>query len=118
MSDTFPQLKSDLKTEGRRKPRGKALFARECREALCNLSGSIDLSRAFLVTIGGLRFGSSRGLARLVDEGSSLSLELGARFGLLEQFRVLGLLAAGMERFAHSQPELQTCSIVLAAAVA
>ena len=31
-SRTFPRLKSDPKAEGRRKPLGKALFVRECRD--------------------------------------------------------------------------------------
>ena len=41
---TFPRLKSYPKAEGQRKAMGEALFVRECRVALRNLSGSIDLS--------------------------------------------------------------------------
>ena len=44
-SRTFPRLKSDPKTEGRRKPLGEALFVREYRTALRNLLGSSNLSR-------------------------------------------------------------------------
>ena len=43
-SRTFPRLKSDPKTEGRRRPLGEALFVHECRKALRNLLGSSDLS--------------------------------------------------------------------------
>ena len=44
-SRTFPRLKSDPRTEGRRKPLGETLFVRKCRKALRNLLGSSDLSR-------------------------------------------------------------------------
>ena len=43
-SRTFPRLNSDPKAEGRRRPLGEALFVRECRKALRNLLGSIELS--------------------------------------------------------------------------
>ena len=45
---------------------------------------------------GGFRFGSARGATRLVA-GDSLPMELGARFGLLEQFRVFDHQAALLE---------------------
>ena len=44
-SRTFPRLRSEPKTEGRRKPLGEAQFVCECRTALRNLLGSSDLSR-------------------------------------------------------------------------
>ena len=44
-SRIFPRLQSDPKAEGRRQPMGEALFVRECRAAIRNLSGSSDLSR-------------------------------------------------------------------------
>ena len=44
------------------------------------------------------RFGSSRRATRLVAGGNSLSMQLGAKFGLLEQLRVLVYLAACTER--------------------
>ena len=44
-SRTFPHLQSDPKAEGRRKPMGEALFVREYRAALRNLSGSSDFLR-------------------------------------------------------------------------
>ena len=49
---------------------------------------------------GGHHFGSSRGSGRLVNGVGSLAFELGARFGLLEQFRVLAHLAACTESVA------------------
>ena len=48
------------------------------------------------------------GSARLVDGGGSLALELGARYGFLEQFRVLAHLAACTERVAPFWLELQS----------
>ena len=44
--DIFPRLEFNPKTEGRRRTRDEAPFARECREALHNLLGSSDLSRS------------------------------------------------------------------------
>ena len=46
---------------------------------------------------GGFHSGSSRGVAWLVAGGGLLSMELGTRFGLLEQLRVLAHLATGPE---------------------
>ena len=58
--------------------------------------------RTILGTSGGLRFGPSQWAARLNGGGGPLPLELGARFGLLEQFRVLAHLAACTEHVARS----------------
>ena len=72
--------------EGQRKQKGEAPFVRDCRKAHRNLPGSSDLSRPRKERSGfsiELRFRSTRGSARLVDEGGWLALELGARFGLL-----------------------------------
>ena len=71
---------------------------------------SSDLSRPQKVISGtsiGLRFEPSQWAARLDGGGGPLPLELGARFGLLEQFRVLAHLAACTERIAPSRFELQ-----------
>ena len=51
-------------------------------------------------------FGSSRGVARLVAEGDSLPMELGAKFGLLEQLRIFAHLLrlgfqGGSDRYAR-----------------
>ena len=82
------------KAEGRRKPRGEAPFVRECHRALRNLAESSALSRP-------------RCAAQLDSGGALLPLELGARFGLLEQFRVIAHLAACTERVAPSRLEPQ-----------
>ena len=42
--DAFPRLRSNLKAEGRRKPRDETLFSIECRRAIRNLPWSSDLS--------------------------------------------------------------------------
>ena len=42
----FPHLMSNPKAEGRRRPRGRVPFVRECHQALCNLPESSDLSRS------------------------------------------------------------------------
>ena len=65
-----------------------------------------------------LRFGSSHGTARLVDGGGSLALELGAKFGLFEQLRVLAHMTACTKCIASSLLEFHIFPIVLAAAVA
>ena len=86
---------SDPKAESRRWLRGKAPFVLECRKALRNLPGSSGLSRSRKEPYRDLVVGSTSdplGSDRLVDRRSSLVLELGARFGLLEQFRVLAYL--------------------------
>ena len=100
----FPRLKSDPKAEGRRKPIGEAPFVHECRTALRNLSESSDLSRPWKVLYRELVVGSAS------DPLSELRgwTELGARFGLLEQFRVQAYLAACTERVAPSRLELQS----------
>ena len=55
-----------------------------------------------------LRLGPIQWAARLDGGESPLPLELGARFGLLKQFRVLAHLVACTERVAHSRLELQS----------
>ena len=57
-------------------------------------------------TSGGLCFRSSHESAQLVDRGGLLALELGTRFDLLEQFRVLTHLVACMECVAPFWSEL------------
>ena len=99
MRDAFPFLESSPKAEGHRQPSGETSFARECRKALRNLPGFSDFSRPRKELYregvsGGFRFGSSCRAARLVAGRGSLLMELGARFRLLEQFRVLAHLAA------------------------
>ena len=56
-SRTFSCLKSDPKTEGRRKPMGEIPFVHECRTALCK--PFTDSERIISGTSGRLRFGPS-----------------------------------------------------------
>ena len=44
--NTFPRLRSDFEAKGRRKPKGEALFTRECLKALYILPGSSNLFRS------------------------------------------------------------------------
>ena len=46
MRDVFSRFKSEPKAEDLRKLRGEPPFVHECFKALCNLSGSSDLSRS------------------------------------------------------------------------
>ena len=46
MKKAFPRLKSNPKSEGCRRPRGKGPFFNECCKVLRNLPGSSDLSRS------------------------------------------------------------------------
>ena len=94
----FPRLRSNPKAEGRRRPRDEAPFVSECRRAIRDLHRSSDLSQSRKELYRGLVVGSASDslvkTARLVGGGGSLPVELGARFGLLEQLRVLAHLAA------------------------
>ena len=65
----------------------------------------MTLERTVSGTSGGLRFGPCQWAARLDRGRGPLRLKLGARFGFLEQFRVLVHLAACTERVALSQLE-------------
>ena len=58
-------------------------------------------------TNGGFLFGPSQLTARPDGGGNPLPMELGARFELLEQLRVLAHLAACTERVAPSRLECQ-----------
>ena len=86
---------------------GEKPFVRECRKALRNLPGSNDISQSRKELYRKLVVGS-QWAARLYGEGGPLPLELGAKFGLFEQFRVLAHLVACTERIAPSQLELQS----------
>ena len=107
----FPRLKSDPKAEGRRKPMGKTPFIRECSKALRNLSGSNGLSRPrkelYRELVVGSASDSLSSAVRLDGGGGPLPVELGARFGLLEQFQVLAHQAAYTERVVPSRLEFQ-----------
>ena len=104
-SNSFLGLKSDPKAEGQCRWKGKALFVREHCKGLCNFPGSSNLSWPRQELYWDLVVVSSCGLAQLIDGGSSLVLELGARFGLLEQ---LIQLAARTECVAIFWYELQS----------
>ena len=69
---------------------------------------SSDLSRTVSETNSGFCYGLSQRAALLDDGGDPLLLELGARFGLLEQIRVLANLAACTERVTPSLLEFQS----------
>ena len=64
---------------------------------LTSVQWPFSISKAVSRVNGGFRFESSSKAARLVAEGDSLSVEFGARLELLEQLRVLALLAACSE---------------------
>ena len=70
-------------------------------------SEEVALERTISGTRGGLRCRPSQRAARLDGGGDLLPLELGARFGLLEQLRVLANLMAFTERVAPSRLEFQ-----------
>ena len=56
---------------------------------------------------GGFRFGSTRGAAQFVEGGYLPPVELGARFELLKQLRVLDHLAARPECFTPRRLDFQ-----------
>ena len=98
VKNAFLRLKSNPKAENCRRPRGEAPFFAECRKALRNFPWSSDLSRTRKELYWELVEGTARGATRLVAGWDSLPIELGARFGLLEQPWVLAYLAARSER--------------------
>ena len=111
-SDTFPHHKSDPIAEGQRKMRGvKHRLSENAVRPFTTFLGPVIFSVSkgtVLGSSGALRYGSSRGSVRLVDGGSSLALELVARFGILEQLRVLTHLGACTERVVPFRLELHT----------
>ena len=109
--NTFLCLKSDSKAESRRKPKGEALFTREYCKALRNLPGSSDFSQSQKELYQELVMGSASDpvmdrLGWLMVE--VLALELGTRFGLLEQFQALANLAACTECITLFRLEFQS----------
>ena len=60
---------------------------------------------------GRFRLGSSGGVAQLVDGRDSLPIELGARFKLLEQFRVLAHMATCPDVLAFNDWAFRACLI-------
>ena len=107
-ADSFPRLKSDPKVERRHQPKGETPFAPKCCKALRNLPRSSAHSRSRKELYRQLVVDSVADPLVMVDGGGSLALELGAWFGLLEQFRILAHLAPRTERAAPFQPELQS----------
>ena len=105
---TFPDLGLCPSAEGPRRSKDEPPFVIEGRRALRNLPRSSDLSWTRKRVSDEFRLGSSSRSARLVGGGDSLPVELGARFGLLEQLRVLAHLAASSKRVGPQRLGLQS----------